>query len=339
MRTQHPRVITALLLALMVSVFAVTSAASAATRPVAGMDAFCLRPSTSPGVAISCTVHVAGNPIPTGTISFSVPSWKGVVSPTVCFVSNGDCAFSYTPKGTGSNTRKDSITASYSGDAVYDAAKITVVVFVRPMPEPNFGMGCISAETTPGVPVQCEVFLSDSGEGAGEPTGNVTFTVPSYKGFVSPGGCFFNTGGTCTLTYTPVGNGSGSRKDVITATYSGNGRYAAAKTTTTVFVGPKPAPALSFFCGSSTTPNVSVGCAMHMTGSLGSPTGTVTFTVPSYKGVVSPSGCSAATGCNPVYTPKGTGTATRKDTITATYPGDTRYAAVKATWTIAVHAP
>lgn len=341
MRLQHPRTVLSLLLALVAASLTMTGVGSAATKPVPGLGASCERPTTTPGTAVTCTVLISavpGGPEPTGTFSLSVPSYKGTVSPDVCVISEGQCTLSYTPKGSGSSTRKDTITATYSGDSFYATAKVLVVVGVRLTPMANFSFFCFPAETTPGVSVPCLIVLSDSGEGAGEPSGTVTVSVPSYKGSVSPTSCSFSAGGSCNLSYTPVGTGSSTRKDVITATYSGNTLYGTGKATTTVFVGPKPTPTLNFSCGEVTTPGVATSCTMTMSGSLGPVDGNVTFTVPSYKGTIVPSSCWPGAPCSPTYTPKGTGSASRKDTITATYSGDARYAATKTTFVVAVHA-
>src|SRR5689334_5057074 len=206
MRLQHPRSVLGLLLALVVSLLAVVSAANAATKPSVSLSSSCVRPTTMPGHAVSCSVNVnwePGLPSPSGTIALSAPSYKGTVSPTTCVVDGGTlCEFSYTPKGTGSTSRTDTITAIYSGDTNWASGRITAVVGVRTQPIPIFGTGCNLGETTPGVTMSCFVYLADSGEeGAGEPTGTVAITVPASRGSVTPTSCTYVVGGWCYFDY------------------------------------------------------------------------------------------------------------------------------------------
>jgi hypothetical protein len=97
----------------------------------------CTPPSTEPGETVQCSAQVepgtaySPNPQPTGTVHFSVSSTKGTVTPTTCVINFNSCAFTYTPKGTGTPWRKDVVTATYSGDADWTSARKTVVFQVR----------------------------------------------------------------------------------------------------------------------------------------------------------------------------------------------------------------
>lgn len=338
MRPQRLRSAATALLAVSLAGILLPASASATTSPY--MSVGCFQPSTTPGVALECYASVTGptsnDPVPTGTFDFTAPSFKGVVSPASCDASS-TCMFAYTPKGSGSATRKDTVTATYSGDAVYTSRQATVTVKVTVRPAPGLVAFCAQPYTTPGLALQCSAATYSPGGGAA-PTGTLRIKVPTFKGAVTPVAC--DASG-CDFTYVPKGSGTTSRRDTITVMYSGDGVYSSAQASIPVAVPAKPPVSLAVGCGYFTTPGVPVQCdaAIYRQGPGPLPTGTITVTAPTYKGSLSPTTCDVWSPCSFSYTPVGSGSASRKDTVTFTYSGDAFYGAAKQTWTINVLAP
>lgn len=338
MRPQRLRSAATVLLALSLAGVVLPGPASATTSPY--MSLGCFQPSTTPGVALECYASVTGptsdDPVPTGTVSLTAPSFKGQVSPASCDASS-PCTFAYTPKGSGSATRKDTVTATYSGDAVYTARQATVTVKVTVKPAPGLVAFCTQPYTTPGAALQCSAGTYSPGGGAA-PTGTLKVKVPTFKGSATPATC--DASG-CDFTYVPKGSGTTSRRDTITVMYGGDAVYSSAQASIAVAVPAKPPVSLAVWCGYFTTPGVPVQCdaAIYRQGPGPVPTGTITVTAPSYKGSLSPTTCAVATPCSFSYTPVGSGSPSRKDTVTFTYSGDTFYGSARQTWTINVLAP
>jgi hypothetical protein len=93
---------------------------------------------------------------------------------------------------------------------------------------------------------------------------------------------------------------------------------------------------ISFFCFSTgqNTPGYPIGCQAAVNG-LPAPTGALTISASSSKGTVN-GGCTFLSNCSFSYTPKGKGSAHRKDTITVRYSGDDHYYSARASTKIAV---
>ena len=321
----------------------VVPAQGSAPAPVS-VGAGCDPPTTTPNVPASCYAYVAGvpgSPQPTGSVHF----WgtKGTTSPTACQASSVGCTFTYTPTGAGSATRRDTITVVYvpvSPDEDQVVVKFTVAV--RPEPSPVVAMSCQSP-TTPGVPVGCTAQVA--GNGKMPLAGELRFSVPAYKGTVTPTTCAVAAlAKSCHVSYVPTGRGSAARTDAITVKYAGDPRYADATAKATVEVDPKPYPLIGFGCSSySTTPGTPLRCALSVQGisPLGQPTGHVSLSAPSYRGTITPASCPANTQniCNLTYTAVGTGSNFRVDKITVSYPGDARYAALKTAISVDVTKP
>ena len=339
----------ALAVAMAAVLFGLTGSAVRAQAPAlapAGVGAGCNPSTTTPNVPVSCFAYVvgtAGGPQPTGTIYFFGPGQKGTTNPGACHFSSAACTFTYTPTGPGSATRKDTITVVYVPDSFYDQTEYKFPVSVRPEPSPGMGLACSAARTTPGVPVTCTGYVN--GNGVTPLNGTMTFSVPSYRGTVTPTTCAVAAlAKNCHVSYVPTGQGSASRVDTITAKYTGDPRFADATVKATVEVDPKPYPLLGFSCAAySTTPGTPLRCALSVQGvsPLGQPTGHISLSVPSYKGTITPATCPAntQTTCNLTYTPVGTGSDFRTDKITMTYPGDARYASLKGVISVSVTKP
>jgi hypothetical protein len=199
------------------SLIAAAPAAAAKAHPSPLVICFTGFPASTPGYPIQCQAQVNGfGPPITGTLKLSAASYKGSLSTNTCS-SLASCPFQYTPKGKGSDHRKDTITAIYSGDGNYYSARSSVKISIAASPPLGLLLSC--PDSTPsGTQVFCFLDLQVHG-----PTqfNSVQLKVPTYKGTVAPTEC-----GTyndyCLITYTPKGRGSDTRIDTITASYKGD---------------------------------------------------------------------------------------------------------------------
>lgn len=199
-----------------------------------------------------------------------------------------------------------------------------------PVPPGVLNVDCPDPETTPAVAVECSLFVS---AGTPAPTGTVSLAANAFQGTLSRRTCpVSSSADPCEFTYMPKGNGTATRSDKITVTYSGSSTYPKQVKTLNIAVKPKPVPILNVACGEQTTPTVPVQCSVSVeaNGGAGQPTGSVALSANPFKGTLSPRSCPASSACSFTYTPKGTGSPTRVDTIRATYPGDARYQRVSA---------
>lgn len=220
------------------SLIASSPASAAKTRPTVSVFCFGTGEPQTPGYARHCDLFVlgpSGAPQPTGTVKLSAAASKGTLSTTSCSV--GACHFTYTPKGTGSNTRKDTVTAAYSGDVNYSARRSSTKVQVLKSPPAQMTLSC-QETVQAGASAFCT--LSYQIAGSFETRQNIALTAPSYKGTVAPESCFTVFSSSCTHGYTPKGRGSDTRVDKITASYPGDVFNSPAKVTETIKVTPAP---------------------------------------------------------------------------------------------------
>lgn len=209
---------------------------------------------------------------------------------------------------------------------------------------PSFAGGCNPSTTTPGVAVACYTWVDSQLPDDPAPTGTLKITAPSYKGTLSVTRC--DAASFCDFGYLPKGAGSPTRKDTITVTYSGDTFWASRTLKIVVAVPAKLPTSFGASCDQqATTPGTALHCVAFVytsSAAAPTPTGTLTFAVPSYKGSASPASCDVVTAdgrCDFWYTPKGTGTTTRKDTITVSYSGDGFWASSRTAVVVQVHAP
>ncbi|KAA1419374.1 hypothetical protein F0U44_13125 [Nocardioides humilatus] len=101
-------------------------------KPVPAGGFSCSPNPAVPGQYVTCEVGVTGDPSPTGFITPSVSSNKGTVTPATCNVEDYFyCVFYYQASGTGTNTRADKVTFSYTGDANWAPTEIVASIGVR----------------------------------------------------------------------------------------------------------------------------------------------------------------------------------------------------------------
>ncbi|MFZ0139720.1 MAG: hypothetical protein WAL70_01435 [Aeromicrobium sp.] len=195
------------------------------SSPPGVLTAECSDGETTQAFPIECSVFVsAGTPAPTGTVSLAANSFAGTLSSKTCPVSSesSPCTFTYTPKGYGTSTRTDKITITYAGDSTYPKQTTTLTIAVKPKPAPVLNASC-GDQTTPGVPVQCQVTVDPNG--AGQPTGTVALSANAYKGTLSLESCPAVSTDPCIFTYTPKGTGTAKRMDPVRFAYSGDAHY------------------------------------------------------------------------------------------------------------------
>ena len=190
-------------------------------------------------------------------------------------------------------------------------------------------------QATPGTVLQCRAFVDGS---AGTGTGTLKLSASSYKGTLSTKVC--SSLSNCQFTYTPKGKGSDYRQDTVTAIYSGDDNYYGGRSSYKFPIVAPPPAYLGLICPTSIPSGTPADCYMAM--DLNGPTqfgNVVTLKVPTYKGNLSRTECATSQSfCVFTFTPKGTGTTRRVDTITASYAGDQYNSPTKATVEIKVTA-
>ncbi|MFI8437113.1 Ig-like domain repeat protein, partial [Streptomyces sp. NPDC079020] len=291
----------------------------------AGSHSVVTQPSTTTGVTSSPSPSLYGETVTFTAIVAPVAPATGIPTGTVTFTvtgsGGGTLAGALDESGVATvstdllGAQVHSVTASYSGDATFDAsssstthtvaqAATSTVVLASPDPSVFGQQLVVTATVAPVAP------------GAGVPTGAVTFSVSGGETATVSLDAVGTAGFT---TSTPVGTGD----HTITAVYSGDIDFTTstgtatqtvgqASTTTAVTSSPDP----STF-GEQVTLTATVA---PVTPGAGVPTGTVTFSSSSggFR-TVALNGAGIATFTTSVPFQAGT------DTITATYNGDTGF--------------
>uniref|UniRef100_E6QJ19 Bacterial Ig-like domain-containing protein n=1 Tax=mine drainage metagenome TaxID=410659 RepID=E6QJ19_9ZZZZ len=276
--------------------------------------------STTGSMQLKVTITGSGA-TPTGTVSLSgYGTTFGVNSPTGTLAS-GSYTFNL-PAGS-LQGGSDTLTVMYSGDTVYSPTNATTPITVT--------MSNAVFTITPALSTL-----------ATNQNLTVNFTVTSSAG-ATPGGYINVTYGSMTETiYLYQGKasyliGAGllpAGTDTITATYSGDGFYNGSKQSATVSVTQftKIPATLTVTPASTSVPSTSsLNVAVAVTGSDGTPTGSVTLTVGTYTPTLYLDNAGQAS----LYIPAGSlpdGT----QTITANYSGDPTYLTQTASATVTV---
>ena len=289
----------------------VTVPQPASTTVVAGLP----NPSNvGQSVTFTATVSGAAASTPTGTVIFTINGGATTVP-----INGGVATVSTALLPAGNNT----ITAAYSGDALFTASTGSVIQVVQKW---------LTATVVAGVPNpslvgQPVTFTATVGPlaGAGTPTGSVTFTAGGLSTLVPLGG--FSPG---VASFTTAALPAGA--NIVTAAYSGDSTFVLSTGTMTQTVNTN---ATTTTLVSSLNPSLN-GVAVTFTATVspgtaaGVPTGTVNFTA---GGVVTPVTVNAlgvatfTTATLPVGA----------NTITADYGGDTVFTASTASLTQTVN--
>jgi trimeric autotransporter adhesin len=285
-----------------------------------------LTPSaTSITIAQSLTVDVTitgGSGTPTGTV---ILSGGGYTSSTVTLDGAGKASFTIPAGALAAGT--DTLTAAYGGDTTYASTTGTTSVTVNKFPA--------TVTVTPAVSSifsdqSLSVTVKVAGTGSAPPTatGTVTLTSGSYTSAATS-----LSGGSATITI--PANKLAAGTTTITATYSGDPTYATATGVATVTVLVKPTPTIavtpaSSSIGSDQSLDVTVTVAGTPT-----PGGTVTLAGGGYTSAAA----TLSSGSAKITIPANSFTTSGAVTLTATYSGDSNYAAGTNTASITVNPP
>ena len=267
-----------------------------------------LAQSTTLTVAVSTQSGI----VPTGTISFSV---AGIAVGSATLNSSGIATFVTTPLA----ATIYSVTATYSGDSTYasgssNAASLTVNAVAKKTPVVTLGL-------SPSIITQSQsvgLTVAVSTQGGIVPTGTISFSV----GGVTVGSATLNSSGIASYSTTPSASGALA----VVATYSGDSNYGAGNSNTaslTVNPGTKKTPVVTLGLSPSIitlTQPATLTVAVSTQGGV-VPTGTISFSVAGVTvGSASLNGSGIATYST---TPNTTGSLA----VTASYSGDSNYAA------------
>ncbi|MGW3269588.1 beta strand repeat-containing protein, partial [Streptomyces sp. NPDC001056] len=223
-------------------------------------------------VALTATVTRSspGTGTPAGTVTFTVDG-PGGFTQTAPLGSGGTAVVTTSALGAGTHT----ITADYSGDTDFAPSTGTdtqtvgttaTTTTVTSSPDPS-GLG---------QPVTLTATVARATPGAGTPAGTVTFTVDGTGGGTFTG--TLDANGVATVTVDTLGVGDHN----VTAAYGGDADFSGSSGTTTHTVG---TPTSATTVSASPDPSV-FGETVTLTAlvtavppAIGTPTGTVTFTV------------------------------------------------------------
>ncbi len=250
------------------------------------------------------TATVSGAGVtPTGTVTFL----DGTTTLNTSTLSGGEAAFSINALAFG----KHSITASYSGDSNYAAATSAAVILdVTGGATPTVTLTASASSTAYGTAI---TFKSTATGNSGIPTGTVAF----FNGATQLSTGTLNSGIATYSTTLPVGQYS------IAASYSGNDNYAAATSNLVMLSVNLGIPTVKLTSSpTSATYGEAITFAAKLTGSDGTPTGTLQF-------------FDGATRFDTTNLSSGIATRAEKltageHTITASYEGNAVYAAAKS---------
>jgi hypothetical protein len=266
-----------------------------------------VNPSAS-GQSVNFTATVAasapGSGTPTGTVTF-LDGGTSIGSGTL---SGGSASFSTSALAVGTH----SITASYAGSSSFNSSTSSAVNQTVNKDGSSTTVSSSLNPSTSGQSVTFTATVSASAPGSGTPTGTVTFLdggVSIGNGTLSGGQATFSTSGLATGTHT------------ITASYGGDGNFnssTSAAITQTVMAS---RAASTTTVVSSVNPSVfgqAVTFTATVTGTGGTPTGTVTF----LDGAATLGTAALSAGSGALTT---SALAVGNHTVTASYSGDSNF--------------
>ena len=195
---------------------------------------------------------------------------------------------------------------------------------------PTAGLTCTPGTVSVDVATQCVATVTSS---AGPPTGSVSLKSDTTGTFGSSGTCVLSGSGgssSCSVSYTPLGRGSGVH--TITAAYTGSGKFAglSASAAAQINVLSRSTSSSVSCVPSSVLAGQGVVCAASVTDTAGAgagpPSGMVSFSTSGAgafggNGTCVLAGSGAAASCSVAYTPSVSASGTQ--TISANYAGDT----------------
>jgi len=269
------------------------------------------------GVQFTATVTPSSGSNPSGSVAFSADGIYLGSAPVVTSAGVSTASLDVTSLRVGS----EAITATYSGDVVFDASTSTTLTQVVSQDAPTVSITPSPASPVPGQQVTYTASVVATAPGAGTPTGDVSLTdngtpIPGCQNLVmGPIGPSFVT---CSVTYSSTGAHS------IGASYAGDTDFSAATGSLSLTVQPA---ATSLALVSSANPGP-LGAPITYTATVsvvapgtGTPTGTVSFTdqgspVTGCQSLSLPASAPHQVTCTETYT------VNTDHSIVATYSGD-----------------
>ncbi len=267
------------------------------------------------GQSVTFTATVSGSSgTPTGTVTFEDNS---IMLGTATLDVNGNASLSTSELADGIHD----ITANYSGDDTYEASSAALTQVVNPQSSST----SVTSSLNPSLSGQSVIFTATVSGSSGTPTGTVTFD----DGTTVLGTGTLDGNGNATLTTSALALGSHN----ITAIYGGDSNYTGSSGALTQVVTQGITSSTSVT--SSLNPSLagqSVTFAATVSGSSGTPTGTVTFedgTTVLGTGILDANGDASFTT---------SALAAGSHNITANYGGDANYGSSSAALTQVVTA-
>ena len=275
--------------------------------------------STSQSFQIAVIVSGAG-PAPVGMISLSGPF--SAVVPSDATLVNG--AYTYNIPAGAAARGTDTVTVDYEGGGIYSPAQASSTIIVN-------GLSATLTEVPSAATIVSNQTLTVSGTvsgTSGTPSGTVTLSGGGYTSATTT----ISAAGAYSITI-PI-NSLSAGTDKLSIQYSGDTVYNPGSDSTTVvvtqFVGATPTVTVTPASTTLTTED-SLGITGKVTGSGGTPTGSVIITAGTYT-----SGSITLTSGSFTGTIPAGSLSIGTDTITAAYSGDTVFATGKGTATVTV---
>lgn len=259
----------------------------------------------APGTSIGFTATVTGLPAfatPTGTVTLT----SGSTTLGTITLASGTGSFSTTSLAAGTY----SVIATYSGDVVY-ATSSTAPQTVSIQSTPTVTLTATPASGSVGTSIALKATVTSA---SGTPTGTVYF----MDGTTTLGSTVLSAG---TASYATTALAAGTHS--ITARYSGDSNFVAAGSSAQTVTIATITPAVTLTATPSTaTVGTAITLGATVTGSGGTPTGTVKF----LDGTTVLSTVTLSAGGTASYA--ATGLATGTHSITASYSGDSSFSAL-----------
>ena len=322
----------------------VPSAEAAAPLNSTSTAVSCTPTSTARNTTSSCTATVSDTSspakdrtTPTGTVTWSVSSGLGAVSPLSCTLSAGvaptaSCSTTFT---SAASTGTSTVRATYGGDSTHQASGPTSFVITNTKRATSTTASCNATSVPINASTSCTADVTDTSPGTKiNVTGSVSWTVTAGTGggSVSPGTCTLNGGGNCAGGVSFTGTSIGTA--TLNGAYGGDTDHATATGQVSLTV-TKRSTSTSLSCTSPIAIGHSTSCSASVSdtssGTTSTPSGTVTFG--GGTGTFSSATCSLASGsCGVTFTPSATG----DHSLTASYGGDTTHAISNTGTTVSV---
>jgi hypothetical protein len=276
------------------------------------------------GQTVTFTATVAGTtPTPTGTVTLTNTSTNPATTLGTITLASGTGQFTASSLAAGSY----SVTASYSGDSIYDVSTSTAkTLAIQALATPTLVVTPSSSSLTTKQALSVQVSVS-GGSGNPTPTGSVTL---SGGGYTSAATSLSSGSATIVIPASSLGVGA----DTLTVSYSGDSNYSSATGMASVTVTTPLTPTVKATPAVSTLPtssSLSVGVAV--TGSGTTPTGSVTLSGGGYTSAAT----SLSSGSATIVIPAGS-LSVGADTLTVSYSGDSNYSSATGTASVTVTA-